>query len=170
MGLQQRAFLRGANLLTVGICSLLLISCATYNKTREGNPTYHNCAGYETTGYTKDSDTIGVYKLHGKVQYCKTGKATSNAEVCVRDIKGNIIAEASTDKHGKYAITYQSTSTVGTIDVSALNGSLTIVTHDVGKFHLNTKLNVRLYYVESLINEVPLTKDDIEFIKQNNRK
>jgi len=162
----KTALIVRANLFIAGICSVWLIGCGTYNKTKKGNPTYHHCAGYETTGYTTDSDTIGVYKLHGKVQFCKTGKATSGAHVSVKDIKDSIIAEAYTDKYGEYAVTYQTQRALGKIDVTSINGSLTIVTHDVGKFHLNSELNVRLYYVESLINEVPLTKDDVKFIKK----
>lgn len=170
MELRQMAFLKGVHVLTAGICSALLISCGTYNKGVQGNPTYRNCAGYETIGYTTKSDATGIYKLHGKVRYCKTGKAAGGAHISVKDKKDSIIAEAQTDKHGKYSITYRSPRRAGRIDVTSINGSLAIITHDIGQFHLNTELNVRLYYVESFINEVPLTKDDIEFLKKKNKK
>lgn len=45
MELRQMAFLKGVHVLTAGIFSALLISCGTYNKGVQGNPTYRNCAG-----------------------------------------------------------------------------------------------------------------------------
>lgn len=162
---------KGVRVLAVVSTSIfvLLVSCHTYKNTKLGNSLEKNCGGYKTTGYTTKSETADKDLLHGEVRLCKTGEPIKNAHIYIKDSKDSLIADTYTDKDGKYSIRYHSKRGIGQIHVSSVGATLTIIDHDIGKYHRNTELNMRLYSVAAFTNDVPLTKEDIKAIEKNRK-
>lgn len=149
---------------------LFLVSCSTYKNASQANPIEKNCGGYETTGYTRKTDTTDVGTLHGEVRLCKTGKLIQGAHIYVLNWKDSIIAETITDNSGKYSLTYPNAHSIDKISVSAYGAALDVDIHDIGQYHKNTELNMRLYEVVTFSNDVPLTEDDLKQIERNRNK
>jgi len=143
-----------------------MTGCLTNNKYRRQG----YCNGYELRNYSIKQGS-GMH-IHGRVRICDTRKIASFAKIRFVSDSGAIY-EAIANKKGYYEINLPGWYFVGKIVASnhsrGHSGRITI--EDIFFGHTNAcELNINLYNTNNFYNEVELLKNDIIWIRENNKE
>lgn len=170
--LKKELFKKAAGLVVIAVfISTLFISCSTSRMLKDDNPPEKNCGSFESIAYDTKDDVPGKLRVHGIVKMCKTNKIITDAIINFKDEEGDLIATTRTDRKGKFDIVFDDKREVYFVEAYGFQGRLVVSPPQIGIFHSNTELNLRLAEVHTMVDVIPLTKDDIRKIKKmNNRK
>lgn len=164
---QKELFRKAKNwVVNLIIVAFLISSCKSQQSISTTNSSDRNCGGFDYRGYNTENDVKGFVRVLGNISICKTGNKVSDGQVKFVNIEGKEIAKTKINKNGSFDIIIENLKGFKYIIINSSKGFLTISDINLGPYHSNYYIDVKLKSIVTAEWESDLPKSEIKKLKQ----